>query len=443
MSPALRHLALIQITIISILPISQPSNAQTFTNERQFLAQPSCDANSPSCTSPFLPMYYTYPDPTERSPLSNTKVLKVQNIQEVNSDDYYVRYTTWDDPRCRYRSCAMTVPRSRIKTKSMMGDAVEVLTFGIVNAEVDANCSVCGGPQEQARRRAEAARRSGPFIRINLDEVRMRSEAKRPPYSLTAAEVFLKADRDRKLQCSGRRYLHESLGKLRDAQNVFNIPAASIACLIGKESKWDPSARGKKEDGSFSGYDGLVQTNAASITTMRGRLDPKSASFDPVLKRLWDVFTGRMPFTEVNLPNMYRANSDSMTRAQRDRMAIISIAYVALSLRQQMNLRLETAARFGSRTSQALNGTPSQLAMAYIAYNAGNGNANQIIPDEAYRGPNYDNLAWAQKLKPNAGSGTIEQAENYVREIHRCEASSSISAAPGSQPKTPPDECGL
>lgn len=409
------------------------------------------------CPSPKQDCYYDWTKPkNDGTPLSTTDFIYAENIQKINDDDWYVRYRSMSDPRCQQRSCIVTMNRSQLNQPiNTAAGVASFLTLGIRSAGVDyPACSTCGGPEEQAekQRYAEFQRTGRTYaVRIPIPPL---GPARRPPYSMTAAESFLKWDSKRKMECYGRRYLRQSLPLLRAAENAFAIPAASLACLIGKESKWDPSQR------SPTGYVGLGQTNQDAINVMQGRLDPKSASYDPDLRRMWDKYAPGVSPTEITLANIHRRPPpDERDRATRDRMAKISIGYVALYLKQQMISRFETAkARYGIQTAIALDGSPTLLAMAYVGYNAGNGNANQILPEWAYRGynpsapenrppnkprPNFNDLRWAQNLLPKASKATIEQAEDYVSEIHRCENNTIISATPGSQPAQPKDECGL
>lgn len=406
------------------------------------------------CKSAKGDCYYDWTKPkNDGTALSTTDFIYAERIEEINGNrDWYVRYRSMSDPKCQTRSCVVTMPKTALnQPMNTAAGLTSMLTLGIASAGVDyPGCSTCF--DENAKREREQLRDlQNGVVRMKLPAV---SPPRRPPYSVTAAESFLKWDEKRKMGCYGRRYLRQSMPFLRAAENAFAIPAASLACLIGKESKWDTSQR------SPTGYVGLGQTNQDAIDVMQGRLNPKSASYDPDLRRMWDKYAPGVSPTEISLANIYKRPPPAETdRATRDRMAKISIGYVALYLKQQMKSRFETAlARYGIQTAVALDGSPTLLAMAYVGYNAGNGNANQILPDWAYRGynpnapenrppnkprMNFNDLRWAQNLAGKASKATIEQAEDYVSEIHRCENNTIISATPGSQPAQPKDECGL
>ncbi len=356
-------------------------------------------------------------------------LIRAEVIREgVESSDLDVIYKSPDVERCRVRACRDNIPKSDLQlANSRVATLMNVATMGLYEVGVDyPNCSVCRNEKL-----------SGDHIRIQLPAPVQSNQI--PPYSLTAAQGYLNGisreyrrtdgpnAKEYRTECAGSRLLNASLPNLRAAQNAFFVPAATIACLIGQESKWNPSSI------SSTGYKGLPQTDQHTVDTLMNRLDRKSDAFDPELFCMWNAYMPNTSPSVINLNNMYSAHPEKLTQAQLQRMAKISIAFVGLSLRQQMNLRVSNARiRYGNQAAGKLQNTPTALAMAMVGYNAGQGNADDILPPAAYlgnnsRNPNYNDLSWSQHLLSKASSATVEQAEDYVQKIHACESSSAFT----------------
>lgn len=351
-------------------------------------------------------------------------LIRAEVIREgVQRGEFDVVYKSPDIERCRVRTCRDNIAGSDLQlANSRVATLLNVATMGLYQAGVDfPNCSVC---------RDERLR--GNPLRILLP--RPTSGNPLPPYSLVAAKAYMNGlvGSTYRTDCPGSRLLDASQANLLNAQRIFDVPAASIGCLIGQESKWDASSI------SSTGYKGLPQTDQASIDTMLNRLNPNHGAYDSKLRAMWNSFMGNASTSELKLSNMYNANPERLTAARLQYMAKVSIAYVALSLRQQMNVRVDTArTRYGNAVANRLDNSPTAIAMAMIAYNAGAGNAGDIIPPAAYQGnnprsPDYNNLAWSQQLLPRANTAVINQAEGYVRKINECQTSSAFVAPPGS-----------
>lgn len=408
-----------RILLFFILSLASLSIAHATAAEEEFIRANPCADGKNDCF-----YYRRVLNPNiEGAGRYRQVLIRAEVIREgVESNELDVIYKSPDLERCKNRVCRDNLLASDLQlANSRVATLLNVASMGIYQVGVDfPECSVC---------RDEKLK--GSSVRMFLPKAVPRKPL--PPFSLDAAKAHLNGlvGSTYRTECPGSELLEASTETLRSAQRAFDVPAATIACLIGQESRWNPASI------SSTGYKGLPQTDQDSINTMLNRLNPKHGAFDSNLLAMWNAFTGRLSVSELKLANMYDANPSRLSKARLQYMAKISIGYIALSLRQQMNTRVETArTRYGNAVAERLNNSPSVIAMAMIGYNAGPANAGDIIPPSGYlgnnaRNPNYNNLAWAQQLLNRASSATVVQAEGYVQKINACQSSSAWMAPPG------------
>lgn len=404
---------------------------------------------------------FTYPDPTGRTVTSRTDNIQILHSAHLQDDDVYIRYRNPSDSSCPNQICGRSVKISQLQMMdttywgSRLQTLKTVVSLGMYEATPP--CPEC-----------EAARLGQP--RQN-GTVRMRIPSAseyvyRNRFPMSSAESFLKLDPIRKMACPGRVYLHQSRDLLLRAEQAFRIPAASMACLIGKESKWNPAAV------SDTGYQGLVQTRAGNANTTRSWVTPnarKEPPFDQMLLDQWNRATNNQPVGDMVIGNMYRTGN--ISAGDKRKIANVSIGFLGVYLnyiqKREFKRLWDT---YGQEVAIAFSDSDTSRAIAYVGYNAGHNRVDDMIPPEAFKTPywckqlaanrrprdlprgftvqsNCGNaeLSWVANMRTpgKAGPRVRTDAMEYVREIHRCEASQWWRAAPAEEARRPKDECGL